>query len=72
MIYMGMCQKHIIHLCFSDRQITIFIYIDPLFHPVIHQDVFSACLQIMTASRHLMSRANKRQFHAIPPRIISF
>ena len=60
---MRMGQKHIIYHGFADRQRLIFKDIDPLLHPVIHQNVSAARLNVMTASRYFVIRTDKNQLH---------
>ena len=66
MVYMGMGQKNIIYHGLIHRQRHILKYIDSLLHSVIHQNMLSGSLQIMTASRNLMVCPNKHQFHDNP------
>ena len=37
MVYMGMCQKNIIHGCRTDRKLRIFKHIDALLHTIINE-----------------------------------
>ena len=58
-----MCQKYIINHGFCHREITVFKCIDPLLHTVIHKDMLSTGIQVMTASRNLMVGTNKYKLH---------
>lgn len=62
-IHMGMGQEHEINLCLIHRKGNILKDVHPLFHPVIHQHMPAARLQIMTASCYLMIRTNKYKLH---------
>ena len=62
---MGMGQKYIIDIRCRNGQTGILIQIRSLLHAIIDQDILSCCLKEMTASRHLMGRSDKRQFHSL-------
>ena len=66
MVDMRMGQQHIINQRFLNRQLAVLEYIQPLLHAVIHQNVFPARIQIMTAPRHLMGCSYKNKLHSQP------
>ena len=59
MIHMCMGKQHIINECFLHRQFHIFKIVLPLFHAIVHQNMLSACFQVMATARHFMIRTNK-------------
>ena len=66
-IHMGVGQENAVDLPGRHGQRRILVDVHALFHSVVHKNVLIAHLQIMTASRHLMIRANKNKLHPSPP-----
>ena len=64
MVDMGMGQQYEINLGGSDRQLLVFKDILALLHAAVHKTLLVTHLNQRAASRDLMSRAQKRDFHA--------
>ena len=63
MVNVRMRNQHIVDIGRIDRQRLIHEIIMPLFHTAVDQDVFACRAKEMTASRHLMIRADECKFH---------
>ena len=63
MVHMRMRQKHIVDLRLINRHLAALEGVGALLHPTVHENVFAARLQKMTAPRHLMVRTYKSKLH---------
>ena len=72
MVHMRMCQKHIVDLRLVHGHLTALKGIRALLHTAVHEHIFAACLQEMTASCHLMVCSYKGKFHTNSSFILKF
>ena len=63
MVNVGMNDKHIVNVPVADRQLCVFIFVRALLHSAVNQDLKTAGLEIMAASRNLVGRPNEHQLH---------
>ena len=59
MVYVRMCQKHIVDQSCFHRQFTVLKHLDSLLHAIIHQNVSVSHTQIMTTACNLVIGPNK-------------
>ena len=60
---MCMRQEHIVDLCLIDGHLAALKRVRSLLHAAVHEHIFAARLQKMTAPRHLMVRTYKSKLH---------
>ena len=59
MVNMGVCEKNVIDLTVTYRQLCIDVWIIPLLHAAVDQHLTASCLKKMTASRYFMICSDK-------------
>ncbi len=62
-VYMCMCQKHVVNQRIIHRNLAALKRIGTLLHSAVNKDVLTACLQKVAASGHLVVCSYKGKFH---------